>query len=74
MDKTPRELILGIVLEHGPISGTDIVQRCCDLGYVNKRSTAAQMFNMGGRLSKTLVQGTATWSIAPQSPVQGTPA
>ena len=63
MTKTPRELIIGIVHQHGPISGTDIVQRCCDLGFPNKKSTAAVLFNMGDRFDKHTEDGKTIWSM-----------
>jgi len=45
MASTPTELVCGIVVLHGPISGKDITARCSEAGFGNEMSTRAVIFN-----------------------------
>lgn len=42
--KTPREVVLGIILAHGPISGSDLSAKCRELGYENTQSLNAHLY------------------------------
>jgi len=67
--KTPLELVQRIVAHHGPILGKQVVSLCASVGYTNKRSTGAVLFN--ARRAKTLTKDAHGRWTCPKSKTTG---